>query len=310
MKILFTAGGSPGNELIYNKLKTSHDFWFADTHRDRIAEIIPEDKQLVVPLVDNQDYFKKILEICYQKKIEILVPGIDEELLKMHELFSSNAQTDLFLPSKLFIKNMLDKYYSMKILEKFKMPVPKTLKLEEATDFKFFPLILKPRFGRGSRGIHIIKTAKELELYIKLKQINNEDYICQTYEEGQEYTVQIFNHNNKNQFFIIPLKVLLKKGVTLTAEIDFDEGVIKVCKKIAQKFKEKNIFNVQLIKSNKDNSIKIFEINPRFSTTTCILSTLGIDMFKFNNDVITETSLKTFQGLKLNRTLTNIVRLV
>ena len=41
MNILFTAGGSPGNELIYRKLKKSHDFWFADNDVDRISKTIP-----------------------------------------------------------------------------------------------------------------------------------------------------------------------------------------------------------------------------------------------------------------------------
>ena len=298
MNILFTAGGSPGNELIYRKLKKSHDFWFADNDVDRISKTIPENKRLSVPLVSEKDYHIKILEICNKKK---------EELLEMYNTFSSNKKTSLFLPSKPFVKNMLDKYSSMKILKRLGIPVPKTLKLENASVFSFFPLILKPRFGRGSRGIHIITKVKELELYTKLKKINNEDYICQTYEQGQEYTVQILNFNNEKNFLIVPMKVLLKKGVTLTSEIDFDDDVISVCKKIALKFKEKNIFNVQLIKSNKDNSIKVFEINPRFSTTTCILSVLGIDMFKIDNKKLQQSYFRTFQGLKLNRTLTNNV---
>ena len=62
---------------------------------------------------------------------------------------------------------------------------------------------------------------------------------------------------------------------------------------------------VKLIKSYNDNSIHIFEINPRFSTTTCILPSLGIDPFNYNLSKIEQLDLLKYQGLKLNRTLIN-----
>ena len=49
MKILFTAGGSPGNELIYHKLKSVHDIWFADADLDRISNVIPNDRKILTP---------------------------------------------------------------------------------------------------------------------------------------------------------------------------------------------------------------------------------------------------------------------
>ena len=307
MKILFTAGGSPGNELIFRKLKLDHDIWFADSDLDRISNVISNDRKFLVPLVSQPNYFKNIVDFCSREKIELLIPGIDEELIRMHESFKLIKKTSLFLPSKLFIKNMLDKYLSMQILDNLDIPVPLTLKLENAHQFNFFPLILKPRWGRGSRGIQVVTKKEELELYTKIKQLNNEDYICQTYEDGEEYTVQILNSKNHKNTLIIPLKVLLKKGVTLTAELDFDEKIIELCKKIAMNFDENNIYNVQLIKTYKDNSLKVFEINPRFSTTTCILTSIGIDPFKLDACQIDQLELKSFQGLKLNRTLSNEV---
>jgi len=307
MKILFTAGGSPGNELIFRKLKLDHDIWFADSDLDRISNVISNDRKFLVPFVNQPDYFKNIIDFCSREKIELLIPGIDEELIRMHESFKLIKKTSLFLPSKLFIKNMLDKYLSMQILDNLDIPVPLTLKLENAHQFNFFPLILKPRWGRGSRGIQVVTKKEELELYTKIKQLNNEDYICQTYEDGEEYTVQILNSKNHKNTLIIPLKVLLKKGVTLTAELDFDEKIIELCKKIAMNFDENNIYNVQLIKTYKDNSLKVFEINPRFSTTTCILTSIGIDPFKLDACQIDQLELKSFQGLKLNRTLSNEV---
>ena len=308
MRILFTAGGSPGNELIFKKLQKFHEFWFVDSDIERISQSIPLERKFELPLVSSQDYYKKIVEICIEKKIQILIPGIDEELLKMHEIFLQNEKILLFTPSKLFISKMLDKFLCMKDLNKLDFPVPETIELENIVDVNSFPVILKPRFGRGSRGIHVVSQAKELRLYRDLKKLNNEKYICQSYVDGQEYTVQILNCKKSRKQIIIPLKVFLKKGVTLTAEIDFDDDIIKLCDKIASFYNEDHIYNIQLIKSKIDNTIKIFEINPRFSTTTCMIPAIGIDPFTMDLSNYDVSNLKKFQGLRLNRILTNNVR--
>ena len=305
MRVLFTAGGSPGNELIYRKLSLLHELWFADADIDRISNIIPNNKKIKIPLVNYKKYYQRLLKVCVLNKIEILVPGIDEELLEVVRVFKPIKGIKIFLPSKVFVQNMLDKFESMKILENLKLPVPHTLKLEKSNKTNIFPVILKPRWGRGSRGIQIVNELKELELYKEIKKLNNEKYIFQFFASGQEYTIQIINHEDYKKTLVVPLKVLLKKGVTLTAEIDFDENVMDVCKKVAKQFKEKNIFNIQLIKCNKDNLIHIFEINPRFSTTTCILPSLGIDPFNYDLSKIEQFDLLKYQGFKLNRTLIN-----
>lgn len=308
MRILFTAGGSPGNELFFKKLKNIHEFWFADSDIERISSLIPLDRKIGVPLVNSNNYCKLIIEFCIEKNIQILVPGIDEELLKMHEAFLKNENVTLFTPSKLFISNMLDKYLCMTTLDKLDYPVPETTKLENIINVNYFPVILKPRFGRGSRGIHIISQPKELELYRDLKKLKKENYICQSFMIGQEYTVQILNCKKSRNQIIIPLKVFLKKGVTLSAEIDLDDDIINLCKKIANFYNEDHVYNIQLIKSKDENEIKIFEINPRFSTTTCMLPAIGIDPFTIDLSNYSQSNLKKFQGLRLNRVLTNIVR--
>ena len=56
MRILFTAGGSPGNELIFKKLKNVHEFWFVDSDIERISSSIPLERKIEVPLVSSMNY--------------------------------------------------------------------------------------------------------------------------------------------------------------------------------------------------------------------------------------------------------------
>ena len=65
MRILFTAGGSPGNELIFKTLKNVHEFWFADSDIERISSSIPFERKIAVPLVSSKDYHKIIFAFYY-----------------------------------------------------------------------------------------------------------------------------------------------------------------------------------------------------------------------------------------------------
>ena len=75
VRILFTAGGSPGNELIFQKLKNVHEFWFVDSDIERISSSIPFQRKIEVPLVirlagTNVEKGNKILRESKIKYIE------------------------------------------------------------------------------------------------------------------------------------------------------------------------------------------------------------------------------------------------
>ena len=60
-RLLFTAGGSPGQEGIYRLLKDRYDLYFADLQIRKMSDVIPEKKKLVVPAVAAENYLDKII---------------------------------------------------------------------------------------------------------------------------------------------------------------------------------------------------------------------------------------------------------
>lgn len=52
-----------------------------------------------------------------------------------------------------------------------------------------FPAILKPRYGSGSRGIHMLSDMEETRLEELLSTAKREDYLVEEYIEGEEYGV-------------------------------------------------------------------------------------------------------------------------
>ena len=68
----------------------------------------------------------------------------------------------------------------------------------------------------------------------------------------------------------------IKKGITIRAYTENNEIVSKACVEIHNKFPTFGCYNIQLILDNKNNVLP-FEINPRISTTICLVLASGVD---------------------------------
>jgi len=275
-RILFTGGGGVGNELIWRLLKGKYELFFCDHNIKKINPIIPQKNIIKVPRVKEKNYLNKIKSICKKKLIDILVPGIDEELILLKK--NENNLPELYLPSLKTIKVCNDKwkFYQYCLLNNINSP-----KTSLAEDYKSnlhsSKVILKPRFGRGSEGIILSKSPLLTMLQIKILKNKNllKKYIIQDFVKGDEFTVTHFKINNFSNLF--PLLVKEKKGITNRAVYSQNEIMINFCNNIAKNFDYDKIFNIQLIKKLK--KCYIIEINPRISTTFCMLLINKIDPF-------------------------------
>jgi carbamoyl-phosphate synthase large subunit len=220
----------------------------------------------------------------------VLVPGVDEELLpiaRARESFSCKV----LLPSVEFIETHTDKLASMRWLAEAGIPRPFTV----AGPFipaAPFPCIVKPRRGRGSRDVHRCDTVEELRARLALR----EGLIVQEYLHGQEYTVTCVADQAKRLRAVVPVKVGLKRGVTLRGETDHDEAVIALCVAIHKADPFSGIVNIQCIKAE-DGTVKPFEINPRISTTTCLAMAAGVDVI----GLALEDGLAPFRKVSMKR---------
>lgn len=192
---------------------------------------------------------------------DILVPGIDHELGWMAELSDG-----VLVPSVAFVSLMLDKQRAMSALREKGISTPRTW-------------IVKPNAGRGSRGVEII----------------------QEHLEGQEYTVTVSADQQGKLHAIAPVKVELKKGVTIRGVTERQPDVVKACKQIHNAFPTRGTYNVQGVLTR--DGFSVFEINPRFSTTTPLAIAAGVDPIAIW--LGTERSPTWKEGVRLSRTWHN-----
>lgn len=303
MRILFTGGGGAGNEALWRILNQKYTVYFADAILDNIDKSIPTDSRIEIEFANSKNYLESIKSVCDKNEIDLIVPGVDEELMQFDSLLSKEG-AEVFLPDKDFVRVMLDKHTCAKEIKSIGLSVPKTFTVSRAGEIGF-PLIVKPKTGRGSRGVRIVNSLKELNAYRILYPANEKDLIVQELAIGTEYTVLV-SANKKGQLnAIIPVKVDQKKGITIQAKIDMNNAIIEYAVKFHSFYKTSGIYNIQCILTQ-SGDVYPFEINPRISTTFCLSVAAGFDPFElYFNETSEEKLFTPSNELSLQRNWVN-----
>jgi carbamoyl-phosphate synthase large subunit len=307
-RLLFTGGGGAGSEALTRLLSSRYDVHFADADIEAKPYSVTSESWHQIPLASDHTFVDKVHELCRDLKVDILIPGVDEELLPISQA-RNVMECQVLLPPTEFVKAHLDKLTSNALLQKHGLPAPQTELLHEHQQISF-PCIVKPRQGRGSRGVAIVYSEQELQAHIILSRRQPDDFIVQELLQGQEYTVLMAADCVGKLRAVVPVKVGIKKGITLRAETDCDERVIAACAAIHAAYPVPGCYNIQLVKTE-TGQVKPFEINPRISTTACLALAAGIDFVDIfldgkKDEVCREDNLLPFRDhLQLKRSWHN-----
>lgn len=220
--------------------------------------------------------------------ISYIIPCVDEEIFHLLSV-ADNIGIDIKLccPNKYsFILSCLNKFTLNLMLKDAYIPVPVNYDIKELSCSEKI-IIAKPKFGHGSKGLYCLSSMQVLEL-LACGIINSSDYVFQKYLEGDEYTVSVFDK------IIVPKKIIKKKGITFAAVTEKNEAVIDVCDAIRKIFEPGGPFNVQGV-IDKDGVFKVFEINPRLSTTSILTYMAGINEVKYGFGLNKEEPFKDFK---------------
>ena len=274
-KVLITGAGGAGIFPIWNILKKKYEIYFADNDISSIHPKIPNKFKFKVSLGKSKKFLFELKNIVKKKKIDLIVPTVDEEIINIYK--DKSLHSISHIPSLTFTKKTMDKFVLINELNNLKFRVPKTyLSCNKNIPFPK-KYIIKPRFGRGSKNIHLINKKKNIKNYLQLYNYNCKDVIVQEFVSGTEYTVFVGMNNNQKVNKIYPFKINKKKGITISGNSNNEKKVINFVKKFSLKFRTKNSFNIQLIISS--GKIYPIEINPRISTTFFLTLIDGYDPF-------------------------------
>lgn len=215
----------------------------------------------IVPKTEDINYFHKIIEICKDYNINLIIPTRDEEL----PFFSSNKKK----LKNFGILTMVADEETIKICQNKELfhdfchlnniSTPKRYNIE---DKKIdFPVFIKPIHGKASRNTFKANSLQEL---IKIQSSINQGIVIEEYINCPEFTIDYFADFDGKAISIIPRKRLkIVSGESYITRTVKDEDIIQESLKLANKLKLIGHNTIQCFKC-KNGDIKFIEVNPRY----------------------------------------------
>ena len=293
--ILITSiGGGLGAELI-NRIRLTTKFKnlkiIGTDIRDNTSSKFLLDKFYKIPKPKDKGFLENFLKIIKLNKINLVLPGSDDEALELcknrkefenEKCFLASIELDL-------LKKFSNKESTYRILKKHNLPCAdfnvahdmKTLinyvkKFNKAKEF-----VLKPSFSIGGRNVSIFRNdikkifsyndgkefhypnSKKYHLLIKKNYNNKFPVIISERLHSPVYDIDMLS--NKGKLINVVVRQRLNPQVPNDGHILINSKKIEaIGKKIIKKFKLSWIYDCDCMTDSNGN-IKIIEINPRMS---------------------------------------------
>jgi carbamoyl-phosphate synthase large subunit len=274
--VLLTGAGGAALPALIDRLRGGGYRVVAVDADANAAGLYLADRGYRIPFANDPEFVAVLRRVCRAEEVRALVPLVDEELLASAQL-ASELGIALIGPCPAFIGLSLDKYALMKRMAAAGLPTPNTRLLNAGLEGMQFPIILKPRVGRGSRGIKVLWNRGELDAYVESVQPDGQATLLQSYVQGVEYTVSVVAWRDGQVRAVVPKEVIDKRGITRIAITRRIDAIDLLCRAIQQRLRADGPFNVQLRLDPTDGTPLTFEINPRFSTTITLTQAAGVD---------------------------------
>ncbi len=227
------------------------------------------EKGYLTPKIGDKNYIPKLIKICREEKIDVLIPILSKELplvAKMKEEFQKIGVKLAVSNYKLYQKTE-NKLETNKFFSKINVPYPKTYiigkKEQCSAERKIkFPAIIKPlKNTSGAKDVYKITDKEDLNFYKK----KIKEYIVQEYIAGQEYTIDGLSDLEGKMIYCLPRKRLeVRNGMAIKSITEINQTIMAYTKKIVEGLKLVGPFNVQCIK--KGRKLFFIEINNRFGS--------------------------------------------
>jgi len=226
------------------------------------AGLYVSDKHYLIPPSSAQNFMPVILEICKKENIKLLIPTRDRELL----LFARNKKkfekqgTYVMVSNSEVIEICNDKYRFYQFLTRNNISTPKTYLPSQINFFSIrYPLLVKSRYGSGSKSVSKAENEKELRFFINY--VSNP--VIQEFVNGREYTIDLFSDFNGKVITVVPReRIEIFCGESYKGKTVKDAKIMEYTKNLAEKLGTTGHITIQCIKD--DNGIKFIEVNPRF----------------------------------------------
>ena len=234
----------------------------------------------VVPRVADPGYLEAILGICAEEQVTLFLPALDEELAlfsRHRERFEATG-TRLLVSAPGALDICLDKLLTYRFLAEAGIATPRTVAAQEfqADSFDRFPVIVKPRAGRGSTGVFTARTPAEASFFSGYV----ENAVVQEALTGVEYTIDVLaDLDSEVRILSARKRLATESGISSKGITDWQEGFLAPVQSMVKRLGLIGALNVQGFVSP-EGQIAFTEINARLAGTAILSQAAGVPLFE------------------------------
>lgn len=296
-----TGAGAPGGPGIIKCLLSdpSINLLVADADPGAIGRYL-HDKFIQVPLADDPGYSDKLLEICRDQKIDILLPLVTKELfpLSAHKQAFEQQGTKVLVSSAEAIRISNDKSACYRFLQTKGLELPGFHIARTTEEFIHAAYELghpqrsfcfKPSLSNGSRGFRVVSDSinesdelfknKPFTVFITyahaLKILSSQlfpELLVTEYLPAEEYSIDCLAHNGEAKLIVPRLRTKMINGISVQGQFVNDQDIIDYCTKLISLVGLHGNIGIQLKRSASGKPLLV-EVNPRVQGT--IVAALG-----------------------------------
>lgn len=259
-----------------------------------------------VPFAYQSDYVDRLADIISTHKVNYLLVLSDEEALVLSEDTTKERLARLgctvLLPDHTVVRTCKDKGDFLAFLsnqanlsETYNL-VNNASDLDTAACAMGYPenqFIIKPRNGRGSRGIMLIDDNASPSDIVKVRDNksyslsfaktlfeseSNLDLIAMPYYSGEDYNIDVLCNRGEVVYSMIQRRVAPKMGAITSAQIVNDSDIHNVIAELVSTLNVTGLINIELARCEQSNVPKVYEINPRPSAAFAFFCYQGVDV--------------------------------
>ena len=239
------------------------------------------DRSYVSPVARSPEFLPWLLGVCRKEHVHAVLSGVEPVLdVMLRHQAEIRAQTGAICVVNTAESMAIgaDKLRTCEWLRDQGLGYPMFAASEDADGVarlvaaKGFPLIAKPRTGKGSSGIHLLPHQAALA-QVKLLP----GYVVQEVlgDDQGEYTVGCFSDRDDAVRGVIVLHRRLQHGTTVSASAGLHPVVREEAQRIAAALRPRGPCNIQM-RLHQGRPV-CFEINVRFSGTTPVRARFGFN---------------------------------
>ncbi len=227
------------------------------------------DRAYLVPMAHDPNYMNEVRQILECERPDIVLIGTDAELVlfaSQREELERDFQTNILVSSSEVATIADDKWLTYQFLKNQGFNYPESClpgNEETLIESVGFPLIVKPRVGARSIGVHIVQS--KMELQAAIKQVGAPIIQECVGSADEEYTAGALVFNQQCSASIV-MRRDLRDGNTYRAYTGEYKDYNRFIRMLAETLQPYGPVNFQARGSSK--GLTVFEINCRFSGTT------------------------------------------